>query len=98
MVASSFFSEADRKAVSEAIAAAERATAGEIVPVVSTRSGDYDRAEDLAGLGAAMLAVWGATTLQHGAPVSFVAPVAAFVGFWIGVFVAQFCPTVIRFL
>jgi putative membrane protein len=48
--ASQLFSAADRQAVATAVTAAERRTSGEIVPVVATVSGRYDRAEDLFGL------------------------------------------------
>jgi putative membrane protein len=48
--ASAWFTESDRKALAEDIARAESATSGEIVPVVATTSGNYDRAEDLFGL------------------------------------------------
>lgn len=51
----------DHQRVNEAIKAAEAMTSVEIVPVVATASGRYDRAEDIAGLwsGAAMLIlVW----------------------------------------
>lgn len=47
--ASRLFSEADRKVIGDAIAEAERRTSGEIVPVVATASGRYDRAEDRFG-------------------------------------------------
>jgi putative membrane protein len=59
--ASSMFSEADRKRVAQAVADAEDATSAEIVPVVATDSGRYDRAEDLVGLLTgigAMVIVW----------------------------------------
>ena len=55
--ASRFFSEADQATISEAIAAAERRTSGEIVPVVATDSGRYDRAEDLFGAVVALVAL-----------------------------------------
>jgi putative membrane protein len=55
--ASSLFNAEDKKAVETAIAAAEKLTAGEIVPVVATVSGRYDRAEDLFGLFFAMVAL-----------------------------------------
>lgn len=48
--ASALFNTQDREFVEAAIAEAERITAGEIVPVVATVSGRYDRAEDLFGL------------------------------------------------
>ena len=48
--ASRFFSDAERELVEEAVALAELRTSGEIVPVVATSSGRYDRAEDLFGV------------------------------------------------
>jgi len=48
--ASRFFSDDERKLVEEAVALAELRTSGEIVPVVATASGRYDRAEDLFGV------------------------------------------------
>jgi putative membrane protein len=57
MVASKLLSEEDRKSVSAAVAAAEKKTAGEIVPVVATTSDRYERAEDLVGLVTALAAV-----------------------------------------
>jgi putative membrane protein len=48
--AASCFSDADRKRINECVGAAELKTSAEIVPVVATSSGRYDRAEDLAGL------------------------------------------------
>jgi len=57
MVASKKFTEEDRKAISAAIAEAEKKTSGEIVPVVATSSDRYERAEDLVGLGTALVAV-----------------------------------------
>lgn len=50
------FSGADRKRIAEAITEAEKKTSGEIVPVVATASGRYDRAEDLFGLVVAVVA------------------------------------------
>jgi len=55
--ASKFFSEEERKTIASAVAEAERRTSGEIVPVVATASGRYDRAEDLFGLVVALLAL-----------------------------------------
>lgn len=48
--ASQCFSNADRQRINESIRIAESGTSAEIVPVVATSSGRYDRAEDLAGL------------------------------------------------
>lgn len=59
--ASQFFSEDDRRAIEQAVAAAEARTAAEIIPVVATASGRYDRAEDLFGVMfalAALAAAW----------------------------------------
>ncbi|MBE7491836.1 MAG: hypothetical protein HS108_08820 [Planctomycetes bacterium] len=44
------FGLAERKRIAEAVAAAEAKTSAEIVPVVATQSGRYDRAEDAFGL------------------------------------------------
>jgi putative membrane protein len=48
--ASAWFSQQDREAITAAIGEAEKTTAGEIVPVIATASGRYDRAEDLVGV------------------------------------------------
>jgi putative membrane protein len=53
--ASQYFSGEHKKAIEEAIARAEQQTSGEIVPVVASVSGRYDRAEDIFGLLFAML-------------------------------------------
>jgi putative membrane protein len=55
--ANSLFSAEDKQLVEAAIAEAEKMTAGEIVPVVATISGRYDRAEDLFGLCFALIAL-----------------------------------------
>ncbi len=55
--ATTLFSADDKQAVEAAIAEAEKMTAGEIVPVVATLSGRYDRAEDLFGLLFALIAL-----------------------------------------
>jgi len=55
--ANSLFSTEDKQAVEAAIAEAEKMTAGEIIPVVATISGRYDRAEDLFGLLFALIAL-----------------------------------------
>ena len=51
------FSIEDLKTIRATITEAERKTSGEIVPVVATASGRYDRAEDIFGLIVAMLAL-----------------------------------------
>jgi putative membrane protein len=63
MVASKLFSPEDRKAVSAAVAEAEKKTSAEIVPVVATASDRYERAEDLIGLAASLVAVASTWTL-----------------------------------
>lgn len=45
-----FFRPEERDKINQAVVEAEKRTAGEIVPVVATASGRYDRAEDLGGL------------------------------------------------
>lgn len=59
--ASDLFSEQNREQVEQAVIEAESKTSCEIVPVVATSSGRYDRAEDIIGLWLAVLAsgaVW----------------------------------------
>jgi putative membrane protein len=51
------FSEQDRQAVNQAVRDAETQTSAEIIPVVAGSSGRYDRAEDLVGLWAGLLAL-----------------------------------------
>ncbi len=55
--ASQLFNEEQRKQVQKAVAEAEKQTSCEIVPVVATASGRYDRAEDIIGLWLAMFVV-----------------------------------------
>jgi putative membrane protein len=50
VTAAELFTPDDREAISKAVAAAEKATSGEIVPVVATTSDRYERAEDTFGL------------------------------------------------
>ena len=47
----------DRQRICQAVASAESATSAEIVPVVATSSGRYDRAEDIVGLWFAAIAM-----------------------------------------
>ena len=59
--ASDLFGEQQRKRVEHAVVDAESKTSCEVVPVVATASGRYDRAEDMIGLWCAVLAaimVW----------------------------------------
>lgn len=57
VTAGALFTPEDRAAVAKAVAAAEKSTAGEIVPVVATSSDRYDRAEDTFGFWLGMLAM-----------------------------------------
>jgi putative membrane protein len=98
--ASECFSGEQRQAITRAVGEAEATTAAEIVPVVATRSGRYDRAEDTAGvfLGLVLLAAvrcvfqgldpdgdWGRSPTRFELP----AMIAAFlVGFVLGAVVA----------
>ena len=59
--ASRLFSEEERQAINEAACEAESKTAAEIITVVATDSGRYDRPEDIAGLFfglACMIVAW----------------------------------------
>ena len=58
--ASDLFNEQQRKQVEKAVVEAEARTSCEVVPVVATASGRYDRAEDIIGL---WLAVFAAITV-----------------------------------
>jgi len=48
--ASNYFSDENKKIIEDAIARAESKTSGEIVPVVASVSGRYDRSEDIFGV------------------------------------------------
>jgi putative membrane protein len=54
---SQLFPEDDRKRIADAIEKAEQKTSAEIVTVVATASGRYDRAEDIVGFLTALLVV-----------------------------------------
>jgi putative membrane protein len=55
--ASQLFSDEQRTAIDKSVAEAESKTSAEVVPVVTSSSGRYDRAEDIVGLWCALLAV-----------------------------------------
>lgn len=57
MRARTFLTVEGQKAVSSAVSEAEATTSGEIVPVIATASGRYDRAEDIVGLLIAMISL-----------------------------------------
>ena len=56
-LASQIFNDQERKRVDDAVAQAEKRTSAEIVPVVATSSGRYDRAEDIVGLFVGLIVV-----------------------------------------
>jgi putative membrane protein len=80
--ASKLFTEADHRRVTEAVLQAESKTSAEIIPVVASSSGRYDRAEDMVGLWCGLLALsvawwwvqgvelseWGVPTPKLGLP------------------------------
>jgi len=55
--AENLFTPAEKEKINQAVASAEKLTAGEIVPVVAASSGRYDRAEDLGGFLLALVAL-----------------------------------------
>ena len=57
--ASTLFNEEQQQQVERAVQAAEGLTSCEVVPVVATASGRYDRPEDIVGLWLATLAAAG---------------------------------------
>ncbi|HRI86807.1 MAG TPA: hypothetical protein PK869_01005 [Candidatus Hydrogenedentes bacterium] len=101
--ATSLFSAEQKAAIEKAVASAEQKTAVEIVPVVATASGRYDRAEDIIGLIGGMKAMAIAYTqlpdssaartgAWDGTAVAYQIPVlllAVFVGFMLAAFVAS---------
>ena len=92
--ASSLFTEEQRQQIEQSVQAAEGLTSCEIVPVVATSSGRYDRPEDMVGLWLATVAAvlvwylfprsledtgnWAGTSLLIQLPIMLVAVVAAF--------------------
>jgi putative membrane protein len=102
MVASKLFNPEDRKAVSAAVAEAEKKTSAEIVPVVATTSDAYERAEDGVGLAMAAVAVTAAWTQFHRLPTDWDTEsstiqlpfvLAAMLGGWVvGVLLARASP------
>jgi len=110
--ASEWFSADDQGLVAKAVGEAERATSGEIVPVVATRSGRYERAEVTAGLAAALSSVAAAwLLLQRVVPAAedwssgyepslgLVTVLALFAGgFALGAFAVRLCPPLRRLL
>ena len=95
MQAEKLFTTEEQAEIRKAITQAELKTSGEIVPVIASSSGRYDRAEDLFGLLLAVLAVSVVWTLFQGVNTSPVgwssgATVALGLPVLLGVFVAFF--------
>lgn len=67
--------EADRDRINQAVRTAESASTAEIIPVIASSSGRYDRAEDLVGFWTGQIAFWG---------VWLFLPVSAESGSWSG--------------
>jgi putative membrane protein len=101
--ASKVFTDQETARIEEAVTAAESKTHVEIVPVIATASGRYDRAEDIVGLWfgtIAMVAVWFALSIQGtdeaqwGTTLSrYELPllaIAVVTGFLVGAFVATY--------
>lgn len=101
--ASKLFSEDDRKRIAQSVESAEGKTSAEIVPVVATSSGRYDRSEDVVGLWIGVIALvvvwvifqdtkpgeWGSTQLVISLPIVL----GIVVGGWLlGVFIANHVP------
>jgi len=62
---SELFIPAEKEKINQAVASAEKLTAGEIVPVVAAASGRYDRAEDMGGFLLALAALAVTWTLEQ---------------------------------
>ena len=67
MRASKLLSTSELKTLEAAIKSAESATSAEVVVCIASRSGRYDRGEDLVGVVVALLCVAGAWLLFQGA-------------------------------
>lgn len=83
--ASRLFPAEEKRRVEAAVAAAERRTAAEIVPVVATASGRYDRGEDLFGVVVALVALGVTWLLFQGVEVvegEWAAGARVALGFW----------------
>ncbi len=65
--ASAYFDEGERERIAKAVGEAEMKTSAEIVPVVATASGRYDRAEDVVGLWFGAVAMFGCFGWLHAA-------------------------------
>lgn len=100
--ASKFFTDEEKKRIQEAVREVESTTSAEIVPVVATGSGRYDRPEDVVGIWASVLfltiswfwlqsleadqADWGFSWTSYKLPILIA---AVLLGFILGAFVGS---------
>lgn len=108
--ATEFLTKEELATVEAAVVAAEQKTSVEIVPVIASDSGRYDRAEDLTGLWLGMLfmiALWIVWPVRHvesgdwgaGFPLNYIAWIAALLsGFVAGVFLCSRTPLLRRLM
>lgn len=108
--ATEFLTQEELKSVEQAVVDAEHKTSVEIVPVIATASGRYDRAEDLAGLWLGtvlMVTLWIAWPLKPvepgdwgaGFPINYVGWLAALIGgFVIGAMLCARVPVLRRLM
>lgn len=108
--ASEFLTKEERVEVERAVAGAEEKTSVEIVPVIASVSGRYDRAEDLAGLwlGTVLMVVlwlaWPIKTVEPGDwgasfPLNYLGWIAALVGgFVLGAVICARIPVLRRLM
>ena len=93
--ASKYFVESEKQRIEQAVAEAEAKTSAEIVPVLASSSGRYDRAEDIAGVWLSIIAMgvawavlqtqsaeaaqWGSTWARFELPILILAVIAGYV-------------------
>ena len=107
--ASKYFSDGEKQRIEQAVAEAEAKTSAEIVPVLASSSGRYDRAEDIAGIWTSIIAMgvawaflqgqsaeaaqWGSTWARFELPLIILAVIA---GYGLGMTVATYSWTLRR--
>ncbi len=107
--ASKYFSDGEKLRIEQAVADAEAKTSAEIVPVLASSSGRYDRAEDIAGVWLSIIAMgatwallqsqsaevaqWGSTWARFELPLLILAVIA---GYGIGMTIATYSWTLRR--
>ena len=107
--ASKYFSEGEKQRIEQAVTEAEAKTSAEIVPVLASASGRYDRAEDIAGVWLSIIAMgltwavlqtqsaeaaqWGSTWARFELPILILAVIA---GYGLGMTIATYSWTLRR--